>query len=167
MNEHNVTIGGTVLKLSDDLDILEVTFDSNMTFEKHLRLVSRAAFQRLGILWKSWWVFHDRLLLGRCFRDFLLPILEYCSTVWCSAARTHLKLMNQSVVPVLKLGFCLLVILHIINLWQYYVCYIRSSVTRSSLFTMYYLCHMSLRVTRGSWVAHRYSYAPPVCGTSQ
>ena len=37
-----LTIGGTVLKESDDNYILEVTFDSNMTFEKHLCLVSRA-----------------------------------------------------------------------------------------------------------------------------
>ena len=55
-----LTIGGTVLKESDDLVILGVTFDSKMTFEKHLRLVSRAATQRLGILRKSWQVFHIR-----------------------------------------------------------------------------------------------------------
>ena len=32
-----LTIDGTVLKDSDDLDILGVTFDSKLTFEKHLR----------------------------------------------------------------------------------------------------------------------------------
>ena len=32
-----LTIDGTVLKESDDLVILGVTFDSKMTFEKHLR----------------------------------------------------------------------------------------------------------------------------------
>ena len=32
-----LTIGGTVLKEPDDLVILGVTFDSKMTFEKHLR----------------------------------------------------------------------------------------------------------------------------------
>ena len=42
--------------------------DSKMTFEKHLRSVSRAASQRLGILRKFWRVFHDRALLWRCFR---------------------------------------------------------------------------------------------------
>ena len=62
-----LTIGGTVLKESDDLVILRVTFDSKMTFEKQLRSVSRAALQRLGILRKSWQVVHDRALLGRCF----------------------------------------------------------------------------------------------------
>ena len=48
-----LTIGGTVLKESDDLVILGVTFDSKLTFEKHFCLVSRAASQRLGILRKS------------------------------------------------------------------------------------------------------------------
>ena len=50
----SLTIGGTVLKESADLDILGVTFDSKMTFEKYLRSVSRAASQRLGILRISW-----------------------------------------------------------------------------------------------------------------
>ena len=54
-----LTIGGTVLKESDDLVILGVTFDSKMTFEMHLRSVSRAASQLLTILRKSWQVFHD------------------------------------------------------------------------------------------------------------
>ena len=62
------TIVGTVLKESDDLVILGVTFDSKMIFEKHLCSVSRAASQRLGILYKSGRVFHDRSLLWRCLR---------------------------------------------------------------------------------------------------
>ena len=47
-----LTIDGTVLKESDHLDILGVTLnvDSKLTFEKHLRSVSRAASQRHGIL---------------------------------------------------------------------------------------------------------------------
>ena len=45
-----LTTGGTVLKESDDLDILGVTFDSKMTFEKHLRFVCREASWYFGIL---------------------------------------------------------------------------------------------------------------------
>ena len=92
-----LTIGGTVLKESDDHVILGAKFDSKMTFEKHLRSVSRAASQRLGILRKSWGVIHDRPLLGRCFRSIVLPVLEYCSAVWCSTADTHLKLLTDRV----------------------------------------------------------------------
>ena len=86
-----LTISGTVLKESDDLDILGVTSDSKMTFEKHLRSVSKTASERFGrkswlppfmASMKSWRVFHDRSLLGRCFQGFVLPVLEYCSVVW-------------------------------------------------------------------------------------
>ena len=90
-----LTIDGTVLKESVDLDILGVIFDSNLTCEKHLRSVSRAASQRLGILRKPWRVFHDRLLIGRCFWGFVFPVLKYCSAVWCSVADTHLKLLDR------------------------------------------------------------------------
>ena len=82
-----------VLKESDDL-ILGVTFDSKMTIEKHLRSVLWAASRKLGILKKSYRVFHDRSLLVRCFLGLVLPVLEYCSAVWCSAADTHLKLLD-------------------------------------------------------------------------
>ena len=92
-----LTVVGTVLKESVELDILGVTFDSRLTFENHLRSVSRAASQRLGILRKSWRIFHDRFLLGRCFRGFVLLILEYCSAVWCSAADSHVKLFDRVV----------------------------------------------------------------------
>ena len=68
-----LTILGTVLKESDDLVILGVTFNSKMAFEKNLRSVSRAASQqRFGILRKSWQVFHDRLC-GE--RTCLIPMI--------------------------------------------------------------------------------------------
>ena len=46
---------------------------------------------------KGFFMFHDRSLLGRCFRGFVLPVLEYSSAVWCSAADTHLKLLYRAV----------------------------------------------------------------------
>ena len=79
------TLDGTVLKESADIFILGVTFDVKITFEKHLRSVSSAAAHRLGIIRKSWQVFHDRSLLLRSFWSFVLPVLERCSAVWCSA----------------------------------------------------------------------------------
>ena len=92
-----LTIGRTALKESDDLVILGVTFYSKITFEKHLRSVSRAASQQIGILRKSWQVLYDRSLLGRCFRGLVLAVLEYCSAVWCSGANTHLRLLDRVV----------------------------------------------------------------------
>ena len=90
-------IDGTVLKESDDLDILGVTFDSKLTFEKHLRSVSRAASQRLGILRKSWKVFHDELFIGRCFWGLSYQFWNTVLQCRCSAADTHLKLLDHVV----------------------------------------------------------------------
>ena len=116
-----LTIGETVLKESDVIDMLGVTFDTKMTFEKHRRSVFRADSHRPGIL-KSYKVFHDRLLLRRCFRGFVLPVLEYFSAVWCSAADIHQKLLDHVVSgPGYFTGVCLSVTSHIVDLWQYYV----------------------------------------------
>ena len=54
-----LTTVGTFLKESIGLDILGVTFDSKMTFEKRLHSASLAASQRLGIVRKFWRVFYD------------------------------------------------------------------------------------------------------------
>ena len=54
---------------------------------------------------------------------------------------------------------CLSVTSLTVDLWQYYVCCIRSGVTLCTHFMMLYLYHM--RVTRGALVAHRYCYVPP------
>ena len=159
----------TVLKESDDLIILGVTFDSKMTFEKHLRLVSKAAAQRLGILRKSWRVFHDRALLGRCFRGFVLPVLVYCSVVWCSAGDTHLRLLDRAVSGSRFLT------------GGVFECDISPRRSVAVLCMLYKIrCnpvhhlngalpgpYVPARVTRGTLVAHRYTYAPPRYRTLQ
>ena len=149
---------------SDDLVILGVTFDSKNTFEKHLRSVSRAASERLCILRKSWRVFHDRSL-GRCFRGFVLPALEYCSAVWCSAADTHLKLVDHAVSGARFLT------------GGVFECDIAHRLSVAVLCTLYKIrCnpghplngalpgpYVPVRVTRGALVAPWYTYARPRC----
>ena len=164
-----ITIGGTVLKESDDLIILGVRFDSKVTFEKYLRSVSRAASQRLGILRKSWRVFHDRSLIGRCFRGFVLPVLEYCSAVWCSAADSHLKLLDLAVSGARFLTG---------GVFECDIAHRRSAAVLCMLYKI--TCnpvhpltgalpepYVPVRVTRGALVAHRYTFALPRCRTSQ
>ena len=83
-----------------DLDIYKSDIIIQNNFEKHLRLVSKAASLKLGILRKSWKVFHDRSLLERCFRGFVMPVW---STVLQSGAQLPIHTLNywtvQSVVP--------------------------------------------------------------------
>ena len=164
-----LTIGGTVLKESGDLVILGVTFDSKLNFAKHLRLVSRAASQRLGIFRKSWRVLHDRSLLKRFFWGCVLPVLEYCSAVWCSAADTHLKLLDRAVNGARFL---------IGGVYECDIAYRRSVAVLCIVYNircnpMHPLndalpgLYVSVRVTRGALAAHLYTYAPPRCRTSQ
>ena len=104
------------------------------------------------------------MLLGFCLAGF-----EYCSAVWCSAADTHLKLLDRVVS-----GACLLAG-GVLNCDLSH----RRSV---AVFCMLYkircnpkhpLCgtlpepFVPVRVTRGVLIAHRYTFAPPRCRTSQ
>ena len=164
-----LNIGGTVLKESDDLVILWVTFDSKMTFKKHLHSVSIAASQRLGILRKSWRVFHDRSLLGRCFRGFVLPVLEYCSAVWCSAADTHLKLLDRAVsgARFLTGGVFECDIAHRRSVAVLYMLYNIRCKAMHSLNGALSSSYVPVRVTLGPLITHRYTYASPRCRTSQ
>ena len=153
-----------MLKESDDLVILGVTFDSKMTFEKHLRSVSRAASQRLVILRKSWRMFHDRSLLGIGFWGFVLPVLEYCS-----AADTHFKLLDQAVSGAWFLT------------GGVFECDISHRRSVSVLCIFYKIrcnpvhplngalpgLYVPARVTRSALVAHWYTYSQPRCRTLQ
>ena len=96
-------LDGNVLKESHYLVIFWVTFETTRTIEKHLRSVSRAAGQRLGIVRKSWQVFYDQSLILISVWNFVLRVLEYFSALWCSAADSHLKLLDTFV---RSAGFC-------------------------------------------------------------
>ena len=153
-----------MLKESDNLDIFGVTIDSKITFEKHLRSVSRAALQRLGILRMSWRVFHDRSLLGRCFRGFVLPVLEYCSAVWCSAADTHLKLLDRiSCARFLTGGVFECDISHRRSVAVLCMLYKIRCNPVHPLNGVLPVPYVRARVTRFALVAHRYTCGQPRC----
>ena len=57
--------------------------------------------------------------------------------------------------------------LHIFDLWQYYVCFSRSGVTRCTLFTVLYLCRTCQRGLHAVLLSHIGTHAPPRCSTSQ
>ena len=154
---------------TDHPDILGVTFDSNMTFEKHLRSINRAASQRLGILRMSWRVFHDRSVLGRCFLGFVQPVLEYCSAVWRSAADTHLKLLNRAVsgARFLTGGVFECDISHRRSVAVLCMLYKIRSNPVNPLNGALPGPYVPARVARCALVAHRYTYAPHRCRTLQ
>ena len=162
-----LSIGRTVLKESDDLVILGVTFDSKMSFEKHLCSVSWAASQWLGILRKSWQVFNDRLLRGRCYRGFVLPVLEHCSAMWCSAADAHLKLLERiaSGASVLTGSVFECVLAHHQSLAVLCMLYKIRCNPLHPLYCALPVPYVLVQVTHGTVIVHRYTYAPPLCRT--
>ena len=141
-----------------------------MTFERHLRSISSAAAaQRLGIMRKSWQVFHDRLLLVRSFWSFVLPVLEYCSAVWCSAADSHLKILN---IVVSSAGFLADGVLecnlaHRRSVAELCMLFKIKSNPVHPLSCALPAPYVPAHVTRGALVAHRHSFVPPRCKTSQ
>ena len=72
------------IRASPNHDILEVKFDSKLTFEDHVRLIVSRVSQRIGILGFLKHIFVETSVLRRCYFVFVLPILEYCSHVWRS-----------------------------------------------------------------------------------
>ena len=156
----------TVLKESADLIILGVTFDAKMTFEKRLRSVSSAAAQKLGIMRKSRQVFRDRSLLLRSFWSFVMPVLEYCSAVWCSTADSHLKLLDRVVssagFPAGSILDCNLA--HRRSVAELCMLF---KIKSNPMHPLSGALPLPARVIRGALVAHGHSFAPPHCMTSQ
>ena len=114
-------------------------------------------------------MFHDGLLLGKCFLCFVLPVLEYCYAMWCSAADTHLKLLDRAVSGGQFLT------------WGVFECDIAHRRSVAVLCILYKFRYNPMHplngaqpgpyvpvlVTRGALVAHWYTYTPPRCRTSQ
>ena len=122
-----------------------------------------------GILRKSWRVFHSRSLLGRCFRGFVLPALEYCSAVWCSDADTNLKLLDSAVsgARFLTGGVFECDIAHRRSVEVLCMLYKIRCTAMHPLNGALPWPYVPVRVTRGALVTHRYTYTPPRCRTSQ
>ena len=158
-----LTIDSTVLKESDDLDILGVTFDSKLTFEKHLRSVSRAAFQGSP----------GGYSMINCSSGDAFGVLSCqfwnCSAVWCLAAETHLKLLD-SVVS----GACFLAggvlncdLSHRRSVAVLCMLYKIRCNPKHPLCSALPVPYVPVRVTRGALIAHRYTFATSRCRTSQ
>ena len=103
------------------------------------------------------------------FWGFAMPVLEYCSAVWCSAADTYLKLLNRVVSGARFLNG---------GVFECDIAHRRSVAVLCMLYKI--MCnpmhplngalpgpYVPVRVIRGALVAHRYTYVLLRCGTSQ
>ena len=79
------------------MKILVVILDSKLTLEKQDRAIAASASRKVVSLRKTMSVFRVVTVVAKCFWAFVLPVLEYCSPVWMSAA-TSLPLLLDRVV---------------------------------------------------------------------
>ena len=118
-------------------------------------------------------MFDDRLLLGRCFRGFVLLVLEYCSAVLCSAADTqcitHLKLLDRVVsgASFLTGGVFECDPAHRRSVAVLYMLYNIRCNPMHSFYGALPVTYVPVRVTRGAVIVHRHTDAPSRCRTSQ
>ena len=103
------------------------------------------------------------------FWGFVLPVLEYCSAVWCSAADTHLKLLDGAVSGAWFLtgGVFECDIAHrrfVAVLCMLYKIRCRAMHPLNGALPGPYV---PVRVTCGALVTHQYTYAPTRCTASQ
>ena len=114
-------------------------------------------------------VFQDRLLLWRCFRGFVLPVLEYCSAIWCSATDTHLRILDRLVsgASVLTGGVFECDLAHRRSVAVLYMLYKIRCNPMHLLYDTLPVPYVPVQVSRGAVIAHRYTYAPPRCRTSK
>ena len=100
----DLLIDGSVVEMVSELKILGVILDSKLSFEKQVRAIAASASMKVGILRKTMSVFRDVTVVAKCFWAFILPVLEYCSSVWMSAATSHLSLLDRVVSQVGRLS---------------------------------------------------------------
>ena len=93
----DLVMSGISIQANNNFDILGVKFDSKLTFEDHGRGIVSCVSRRFDMLRLIKLIFVDTSMLFRCYFAFVLPILEYCSPVWGSAAECHLQLFERQV----------------------------------------------------------------------
>ena len=96
-------LSGVSICANPNLDILGVKLDCKLTFEDHVLGIVPRVSQKIGILRLVKRVFVDTSVLLCCYYVFVLPILEYCSPVWGSAAECHHQLLECQVYSVARL----------------------------------------------------------------
>ena len=100
----DMVVDGTIVEMVSELMILGVILDSKLAFEKQVRAIAASALRRVCILRKTMSVFRDIAVVAKCFWAFKLPVLEYCSPVWMSAATSHLSLLDHDAGQVSRLS---------------------------------------------------------------
>jgi hypothetical protein len=87
-------IEGNVLANNTEVTDLGVMFDSSLTFTPHITKMVRKAKQRIFLLFRSFRSRNTGLLLT-AYKSFVLPLLDYCSSVWSPGHLYNIKAVES------------------------------------------------------------------------
>ena len=98
-----------------------------------------------------------------------MPLFEYCSAVWCSAADPHIRLLDRVVsgASFLTGGVFECDLAHRRSVVVLCMLYKIRCNPMHPLYGALPVPYVPVRVTRFTVIAHWYTYAPPRCRTSQ
>ena len=60
---------------------LGVEVDDCLRFDEHIKIKTKRAYQRLGVLFRGF-VSKNESLLTMAYKVYIRPLLEYCSEIW-------------------------------------------------------------------------------------
>ena len=84
-------MNGHKLDISSSITQLGLSTSSNLTWKPHINSIAKYASQKLGFLSRARDCFSPSQLLT-IYKSQIRPSPEYCSHVWCGAAKASLHL---------------------------------------------------------------------------
>lgn len=87
-SQFQVTLEGTHLKQVDNLKLLGLEIDKDLTFDKHIEVLSKKLSKRIAILnkIKSYLPRSERILF---YNSMIKSIMMYCSTLWTGSGSSQ------------------------------------------------------------------------------
>ena len=90
----NLTLEGVTITPRDEMDVLGVTYDSTLTFRRHIERLAREASGKLAALRRISWIL-DGKGLEVLYKAQVRSSLEYSCLAWGGAASRHLSLLDR------------------------------------------------------------------------
>lgn len=91
----NYNINGTTLNRVQTIRDLGVIFDSKLTFEQHINIITTKAYRMLGFISRSLNKFSQLHTYKTLYFTYVRSILEYCSPVWSPYYGTQIKSVEK------------------------------------------------------------------------
>ena len=90
----SLTLEGVAIQPKDEVDVLGVTYDSALTFRRHIERLAREASGKLAALRRISWLL-DGKGLEVLYKAQVRSSLEYSCLAWGGAASRHLSLLDR------------------------------------------------------------------------